>query len=101
MRDVETEASYAAKPASIKMQPRRLLSEAVRGEFLTVLSLSRTVELDTLPEDGQNMAYASSYTFFNELRVAPQEHPDQKDSYVGDEAQSKRRKLMDEFDIIS
>ena len=25
-------------------------------------------------------------TFYNELRVVPEEHPDQKDSYVGDEA---------------
>ena len=33
-------------------------------------------------------------------RVAPEEHPDQKDGFVGDEAQSKRRMLMDEFDII-
>ena len=40
------------------------------------------------------------HTHDNELRVAPEEHPDQKDSYVGDEAQSKRQKLMDEFDII-
>ena len=40
------------------------------------------------------------HTFDNELRVAPEEHPDQKDSYLGDEAQSKRRKLMDEFDIV-
>ena len=46
------------------------------------------------------MAYISSNTIDNELRVSPEEHPDQKDSYVGDEAQSKRRKLMDEFDII-
>ena len=37
-------------------------------------------------------------TFDNELRIAPEEHPDLKDSYVGDEAQSKRRKLLDEFD---
>ena len=28
------------------------------------------------------------HTFDNELKVVPEEHPDQKDSYVGDEAQA-------------
>ena len=44
--------------------PRRLLSET-----------AASVAPGTVPEDGQDMAHASSYTFYTELRVAPEEHP--------------------------
>ena len=39
------------------------------------VSLSHTVTPGTLPEDGQDMAYASSCTFYNELLVAPEQYP--------------------------
>ena len=73
--------------------------------LVTTVACTRPVFADddaprAVPSDAKHQTENWHHTFDHELRIAPEEHPDQKDSYVGDEAQSQRQKLMDEFDII-